>query len=610
MANPRKPAAARVSQAVGRATKAAASEGKVLKVLFLDEKGDAVGEYASSQLPENPFAGQMGGGLQEPPFRLEQLVYLAEMHPVHSAALEQKTMDICGKGWTWLPRDPDNAPEDVRDEIDDWFEGLAPDDVDMRELIWSVENDVETVGWGLTEILRDPQGIAQRAYHVPGHTVRAHRDGFRLCQIRDNRKVWFRRWGAPLKNGKEVMVDAVTGGITVQKPPLHPANDMLVIRRPSRRSDFYGIPGYVSSIGWITLALAARDDNLFFFSNRREPRWAIILSNLADDPDLQEDLRRSFEVDLRQPYRNLLIPITGPGKIDFQKLTDNRLEGSFEKLSERADRAIMISHRVPGERIANAEVGPLGGNNVPESSRVYKEAVVAPGQELLNSRFNRFCEVEYAKVTGAEPEKLPWKLEMDDLDLGTEREELDLAAIAFHANMVTLREARGKIKLEPLMRPKTSEPNQPAPATPELDPVTGLPVTPEVDPVTGLPVAPVVPPGAGMGQGHDPEALNPETNDPLDEAEEEESPLNDKLFSELPGVTQGDAGKPGSPGVGTGGLAHGSRANVRDAALASLTKDMRELWDQARETHELIERSAEDEALGRKAAAASRRIES
>src|SRR4051812_25126341 len=73
----------------------------VMKVLYLDDQGQSVGEWASSQIPENPWDGQTLGGLQEPPYRLEQMVFLAEMHPVHSSALDQKTADICGKGWEW-----------------------------------------------------------------------------------------------------------------------------------------------------------------------------------------------------------------------------------------------------------------------------------------------------------------------------------------------------------------------------------------------------------------------------------------------------------------------------------------------------------------------------
>jgi PBSX family phage portal protein len=529
----------RVARAIREAR--ASDKGRVLKVLFLDDKGNSVGEWASSQVPESPWTGVQMGGLQEPPYRFEQLTYLAEMHPVHSSAIEQKTVDIAGKGWTWDPRD-DSADDGVRTELEDWFQGLSPDDEDMTELIYQLDRDVNTLGWGLAEIVRDPNGVAQRLYHVPAHTVRAHRDGYRLCQLRDARKVWFKRWGAPQRNGKDVMVDAATGNLTVSKEPTNPANDLFVIRTASRRSSWYGIPDYISGIGWITLALAARDDNLMFFNNRREPRWAIILTNLQDSPGLQEDLRRAFTVDLRQPYRNLLIPITGPGKIEFQKLTDNRMEGSFDRLSERADKAIMIAHRVPGERLANTEVGALGGNVASQANRVYKEGVVAPAQELLNARLNRFIEIEWARTTGKERERLPWRLCMDDLDLGTDREETDLAVIRFHGNLVTLREARAAIGLEPLMLPAGSP-----------------------HPVTGQPIG---------------------------EDEDVEDPKNDQLFTELPGA-QGQAGQPGRVPPGTGGLNIDPVSQGRELALAALGKDVRDLWRQARENDELLRQALE-----------------
>jgi hypothetical protein len=37
------------------------------------------------------------------------------------------------------------------------------------------------------------------------------------------------------------------------------------------------------------------------FQNRREPRWAVILTNLQDDPTLADELEQSFKVDLKQP---------------------------------------------------------------------------------------------------------------------------------------------------------------------------------------------------------------------------------------------------------------------------------------------------------------------
>lgn len=583
------PPRSRVAKAIQDSVTPEDREGKVMKVLYLDEAGSPVGEWASSQLPENMWSGQQLAGLQEPPYRLEQLLMLAESHPVHSAALEQKTADVVGKGWEWVPEDENNADDTARDELAAWFEGLAPDELDMKELLVAVWGDVETVGWGLIECLRDPEGAIRRLYHVPGHTVRAHRNGFKLCQIRDNRKVWFRRWGSVDVDGNPVQVDAKTGSMT---RIVTPANDLFVIKRPSRRSSWYGIPGYVSAIGWVTLALAVRDDNLFFFANRREPRWAIILTNLADDPDIEEDLRRAFQVDLKQPYRNILVPIAGAGKVEFNKLSDTKTDGSFDRLEERANKNIMVAHRVPSERLANSDSGPLGGHRTAEANRVYKEGVVAPGQEVLAARLNRLIEVEYAIARGAaantvttkrrkayhvvmrkwrklvtkagvtaETEAMHsgWTLALADLDIETDREQVDLVLLRFHGDLITLREARIGLNLGPL---KTI-------ATPVVNPDTGVEEMP-IDQTTGLPYL---------------------------EGAEIESPLNDKLFSELPGVGAGAAGNVGTPPVGSGGLSGKTASRDGDdrsaVALALLTADVQELMSQGRSTARMVDELAD-----------------
>jgi PBSX family phage portal protein len=573
MAEVRTPADGPPPEKVEKAIRAARAdengETRVLKVLYLDEQGESVGEWASTQMPSDPFLGQRLAGVMEPPFPMEQLVYLAEMHPVHSAALEQKTADICGKGWQWEAEDPDAADEDKRDELSDWFESLSPDEQDMREVISAVWLDVETTGWGLFECVREagkPDGEVKRIYQVPAHTVRVHKNGFALVQIRDSRRVWFRRWGAQDIAGKRIDVDIKTGSLkTVNKP----ANDLFVIRRPCRRSSWYGIPGYVSAIGWITLALAVRDDNLFFFANRREPRWAIILTGVeGQDDDIQEDLRRAFTVDLKTPYRNLIIPVKGDkAKVDFQKLSDTKTDGSFEKLGDRADKAVMIAHRVPAERLANSEVGNLGGNIASEANRVYKEGVVGPSQELLNSRLNRFIAVERGIVSGkenADGDKNPWQISMDDLDIRSDREDLDQAIMAWHADIITLRETRHRLKLGPLMVPKPPEP-----------------VEPEIDPLTGQPIPP------------DPLAIPPEPPEPeLDDLgnviapEEIESPYNDKLFTELPGVAAGQAGAPGGPPPsGAGRLTPDTLSKTR---LSAMEQNVRDLLRQSRDTHERL----------------------
>jgi len=423
--------------------------GRVLKVL----KAEAVGakdEAASKQLNDDWEYNR--SELQEPPYPPEQLVYLAETHQTHDSALQQKTQDVIGAGWTWDKID-DAASEDLHDELDAWFHSIGDDatkDCTTHETLNAAWDDLETIGWGAIEIARDVDHVVKHIYHVPAHTTRFRTDGVRIAQRRGNKTVWFKRW-IP---GDDRVVNAETGAIG--EPGSFPegsvGNEVLILKRASRRSSWYGIPSYISALGWIILSTAARDDNILFFQNAREARWAIVLSNLEDDDDLDEKLRSAFQVDLKDPHRNIIIPISGPGTITFQNMMDNgaNRDMSFERLQSRADTAILIAHKMPPERLGLAKAGPLGGDIVMTTTEVYKEAVVSPSQELLAVRINRFIQAEYPEGPGIEGEPLPWRWQPDELDLTEEKSDVDTSATAFKANITRLNEARDKIGLGPL----------------------------------------------------------------------------------------------------------------------------------------------------------------
>ena len=430
-----------------RAAAAEVAGGRLHKAIFLDEAGKPAGEFPSTQLPEDLFEGVSGTtGLQRPPFSLEQLVFLCEMHPVHSACIDQKTADIVGTGWEWIAKDGDEPSQPAIDKRNRWLESMSTIDTTFHEQLAAAWKDYERLGEGYLEVSRDIKGAVRRLYYVPGHTVRFHRDGQRLCQIRDARKVFFKRWGAP--DPRPINMKTGRWGET---NPDKQGGELLVITSPSARSSWYGIPSYISALGWIGLSIAARDDNLMFFANRREPRWAIILTNLDDQPNLDEVLRQAFTVDLKQPHRNIILPISGPGMVKFQQLSDQRnLEGSFAKLQERGDEAVLVAHRMPSERISQSKVGPLGGNQTVAASQVYKEAVVAPGQHLLKSRINTFIAVEYEKDETGSVYAMPYHWKPTELDLDRSEAEAERATSLWRANMVTHKEARKMIGKPPL----------------------------------------------------------------------------------------------------------------------------------------------------------------
>lgn len=439
--------------------------GKVIKAIVVNEQGDAQGEW-TKQLPEDPFAAAYKhSGIIEPPFSLDEMMVLAEQHPTHSAILEQKAADITGTGHEWIAKSKEerDGHSAERDALEKWYESL-PDDQETDEtnhdIILSTVDDMETFGQGFIELARDVQGKLRHWSRAPAHTFRFHKDGIRILQKRGNKQRWFKRY-IP---GDQRLVDAQTGKILgtgggkpadgqVKKAAdtakvREAANELLVIRRPSRRSSFYGIPRYLSATGWISLSLAARDDSIMFFTNHREPRWVIILENVDDDPQLETMIKDAFRHKLSSlkggAHSNIVLPLSGGAKATFEKLGVDSMDGSWEKLQDRVDGAVLVAHRMPGERVGMVRAGPLGGNAVTAATANYKESFVQSSQSLLASRINSLVRAE-----GPDGGDF-WSWQPKELDIAEIGVTEQQAVAVFQGGLLTLDEGREKIGEEAL----------------------------------------------------------------------------------------------------------------------------------------------------------------
>lgn len=406
-------------------------------------------ENLSKQLPEDPFSGitGYGGAIRMPVYSFEQLVLLAEAHPVHGAALEQKTLDIVSGGPYLIPED-DEASEEQRDEILGWLESLT-DDQTLAEVLTIAELDHQTLGWGALEASRDPQDKVRKLFHVPGHTLRAHQDKLRVVQTRQGRFAWFKRWGVDPEGELKLLV--ATGRKAPEGTSLDKvANELLMFVQPSRRSAWYGVPNYVSALGHIALAVAARDYNIKFFQNSREPKMIYIVEGL--DPAKMETMMDELQLTLRtqhkEPHRDLLLPLSGSGKLRLERVTAIQNDLHFTKLMEVTERDILIAHRVPPDRIGSVVRGVLGGNVAANINRIYKDAVVTPGQAVLLHRLNRFLKAEYARFADIEPEAVRWRLALRNLDLSDEMLDTNIVTSKVKHNLLTLNEGREALGLE------------------------------------------------------------------------------------------------------------------------------------------------------------------
>lgn len=425
-------------------------ENRILKARIVG--GDNLGnmsEFPSKQVISDPFEGISGvgeGATTTPPYNLEQLVVLAESHPVHAAALEQKATDAIGSGPIWIPADDKSPDESQRDEIKEWLESLTENET-FVELLNAAQLDYETVGWGTIEVARGADGKVKHLWHIPGHTVRAHRDNVRYVQARQGKAAWFKRWGAGLEDVPLLLANGrkAPKGTDYSKQ----ANELLVLKKSSRRSTWYGIPNYVSAIGHIALAIAGRDYNVQFFSNAREPRLVFLVSGL-DKKDVEEyldELELSLRTQHKEPHRNLILPTTGKTQVKIERVTAIQNDMQFVKLMEQSERNILAAHRMPPDRLGVTTRGMLGGNGSASINRVYKDAVIGPSQLILKDRLNRFIRVEFARHKGLKPKEgesspIRWKIDFESVDLSDETEDTTNAIAKIRANAITLNEGR------------------------------------------------------------------------------------------------------------------------------------------------------------------------
>jgi PBSX family phage portal protein len=391
----------------------------------------------SKQLKSDPFSTLYGNlSLVIPPYDFEQLLDLRELCPVHSAAIEQKAKDISGLGWSLVQKADVEKPNEAQyDKIMAFLDDPNPE-ATLTELLDLLCIDIETLGWGMFEIPMNGDGTPSQLIHMPAHTMRVHQDGKRYVQVRApgdsaseesitiSKQVWFKTFGLTDDNGQPLYFNSSNGeSLKAEAEDSKQANQILVFRQMSSRSSFYGIPGYVSSMGAICALRAVQDFNLSFFDNWGIPANLIVVSggSLPDDLEvvLSKTLKESYkrkETGAFQSFKTLVLPLPYPDvKCEVMQLS-SPTEAGFSEYTESLQLQVLIAHRVPPYRIGWPITGGLGGNTAHESLGVYKDAVVERGQTVLEHRFNRFLRAVFGTKEN-DKYTLDWLFKLNDIDL-------------------------------------------------------------------------------------------------------------------------------------------------------------------------------------------------
>jgi PBSX family phage portal protein len=433
----------------------------------------------SQQLAEDPFNYSEGeGGLVRPPYDLDQLAEMLEGNTLHARACRQKATDVAGRGFTLRSTADDGEVPDATKAL--WAAFVAEVENDERgdesfkERIEMAAQDFESVGWGVLEVSRRADGVLDGLWHVPGHTMRAHKDGKRFAQKRSGKLVWFKRFGL------DGTVDRRDGGwsATTRRDEFA-GNEVLVVRNYTPRSSYYGLPDHIPALSAIAGWRAQAEFNIRFFDNNAVPSYAVIIEGADVSPEFEEKILDHFRQLKGNPHSTLVLPVPGlPGddatqvKVSFEKLSSDIKDASFRLYKQDNALEICIAHGVPPYRIGWPIVGSLGGSTAEEMTQIYNDSIVQTRQETWEQRLTRTLlgpkGLDLADVA----------LKANELDTRNETRDVEKAKALWEMDALLPDEARSFFGMEPLpdaRGEKTKSESAPPPA-PNPFASAGMPV--------------------------------------------------------------------------------------------------------------------------------------
>ena len=347
-------------------------------------------------LMQQAITGYAMFDLVESPYNLEYLSKIYELSPYNYAAINAKVANIVGLGYSFIETKKANealdAIEDkkqldrarrklnkLRQDLDNWLEETNEEETFTETLI-KAYTDLEATGNGYIEIGRTSAGNIGYIGHIPAKTMRVRRlrDGF--IQLLYGKAVFFRNFGDqetpnPIAEGTD-------------RP-----NEIIHLKKYTPMNNYYGIPDIIAS----QTAMAGNEFsgkyNLDYFENKAVPRYIITVKGAKLSPEAERKLLEFFQVGLKgKNHRSLYVPLpadTPDAKVEFkmEPIEAGNQEGSFEKYRKTNRDEILLSHRVPINKIGVPEGVSLASAR--DADKMFKEQVCRPAQDILEKKLNR-----------------------------------------------------------------------------------------------------------------------------------------------------------------------------------------------------------------------------
>lgn len=400
----------------------------------------------SNQIPSDLFEAKYNkNNLVEPLYNPEGLAQLLEKNTYHYRSVKTKARDVAGLGWLLIPReDIENPDQSQKDVAENFLTNCNPNET-LTEINDKIMVDHEATGNAFYEIIRNEKNEIVGIEHIPAHTMRVHSDMKRFVQIRGQNEVWFKKFGL------EDHVHYATGEISADVEFTNRATEVMHLKNYTSRSDFYGIPDVVPALGSILGDMERQEYNTSFFENHAIPAYAVTVTGAELDEDTESQIRKFFQQDVKKANHSTLVLAASnepgdetPVEFKFEALSTDTKEASFRMFRQDNRDEILSAHGVPPYRAGVTIEGQLGGSSAAESTEIYKQSIIKPKQEMLESRINRFILQDGLGITD-------WKFEFAEIDTRDEDKEIERLKSLFDMGYYSpngLREERGDERIE------------------------------------------------------------------------------------------------------------------------------------------------------------------
>lgn len=327
--------------------------------------------------------------LMPPPYNPMTLLSLYESNSILFRCINQLATDVAGLGSRFELREDKKEDKKELNRLTEFKNHKNSDGDKLRNIFKKLLIDLGAIGDFGLEVARNRINEIEELYHVPVHTLRVHKSQKKYAQIRNRKKVWFKKFGEiqniSCKTGKEF-----SGRGTSRDR----ANELVFYKNYYPKSDYYGVPNFISAVGDVMALISLRDYNLAFFENYGVPSALIVLEGEWDDGSektIGDFLNK--EIKGNANAHGTLI-VTQPDKCNFhyQKLGTEVKESSFKLYEQTRREDILIAYSMPPERVGIRIVGKLGGNVAEEATTVYVQSVVEPLQLDLEEIINEILQ--------------------------------------------------------------------------------------------------------------------------------------------------------------------------------------------------------------------------